>query len=143
MMRAPVVGLLSRPAAVLAASSPWPSRPSPSRLLSCATRFQSVSLLPRPKRQNAPRSLRYLFEKKKKRSGRVESVSSPHVDAQSPLSFVVKSSHLTAQFPLCKLRLCRTLARGGACLRARASRLCIAALPRLPKKDARVVGAHA
>ena len=37
-------------------------------------------------------------------------------------------SLLTAQFPLCKLRRCRSLVCGGACLSAQPSRLCIAAL---------------
>ena len=68
------------------------------------------------------------------RSGRVQSVSSPPVDAQSPSSFVVESSLLPAQFPQREPRLRRSVARGGACLRARASRLCIAAPPLLPKK---------
>ena len=68
------------------------------------------------------------------RSGRVQSVSSPPVDGQWPSSFVVESSLLPAQFPPRKPRLRRSVARGGACLRARASRLSIAAPPLLPKK---------
>ena len=53
---------------------------------------------------------------------------------------VVEPSLLTARFPLCKPRPCRSLARGGACLRAQPSRLCIAALPLLPTKDTRIAG---
>ena len=66
-------------------------------------------------------------------STRRNSCEGPPVDAQSPSSFVVESSLLTAQFPPRKPRLRRSVARGGACLRARASRLSIAA-PLLPKK---------
>ena len=45
--------------------------------------------------------------------------------------------------PTGAVRLCRSLACGSACLRARTSRLSIAALPLLPKKDARIVGVRA
>ena len=65
-------------------------------------------------------------------------VSAPLVDARSPSCIVVESSRLTARFPLCKPRPCRSLARGGACHRAQPSRLRIAALPLLPTKDARI-----
>ena len=68
------------------------------------------------------------------RSGRVQSVSFPPVDAQSPSSFVVESSLLPALFLPRKPRVRRSVARGGAFPRARASRLCIAAPPPLPKK---------
>ena len=80
------------------------------------------------------------LKNKSSRSGRVQSVSSPPVDAQMPSSFVVESSLLPAQFPPLKPRLrrsvarVRSVARGGACLRTRASRLRIAAPPLLPKK---------
>ena len=67
-------------------------------------------------------------------SGRVQSVSSPPVDAQSPSSSVVESSRLWAQFPPLKPRLRRSVARGGSFLRARASLLSIAAPPLLPEK---------
>ena len=74
------------------------------------------------------------LKNKNSRSGRVQSVSSPPVDGQSPSSFVVESSLLPAQFPPRKPRLRRSVARGGACLRARAYRSSIAAPPLLPKK---------
>ena len=74
------------------------------------------------------------LKNKNSRSGSVQSVSSPPVDGQSPSSFVVESSLLPAQFPPRKPRQRRSVARGGACLRARASRLSIAAPPLLPKK---------
>ena len=82
------------------------------------------------------------LQNKDSRSGRVQSVSSPPVDGQSPSSFVVESSLLPAQFPPRK-PLRRIVARGGARIRARAPRLSVAAPPLLPKKDARIVGDHA
>ena len=74
------------------------------------------------------------LKNKNSRSGRVQSVSSPPVDGQSPSSIVVESRFLPAQFPPRKPRLRRSVARGGACLRARASRLSIAVPPLLLKK---------
>ena len=74
------------------------------------------------------------LQNKSSRPERVQSVSSPPVDAQSPSTSVVESSLLPAQFPPLKPRLRHSLARGGACFRARASRLSIAAPPLLPKK---------
>ena len=53
---------------------------------------------------------------------------------------VAESSLLTARLSLCKPRSCRSLVRGGADLHAELSRLCIAALPLLPTKDARIAG---
>ena len=98
------------------------------------TQFQSIPLLPRPK--NLPLAARGAdLKNKNSRPERVQSVPSPPVDAQSLSSFV-ESSLLPAQFPARKPRLRRSVARGGACLRARASRLSIAAPPLLPKKRA-------
>ena len=50
------------------------------------------------------------LKNKSSRSGRVQSVSSPLVDAQSPSSFVVESSLLPAQFPPLKPKLHRSVA---------------------------------
>ena len=99
------------------------------------TQFRSVSLLPRAKKNKMLHAACGAdLKNKKNRSGRVQPVSSPPVDGQSPSSFVVESSLLPAQFPPRKPRPRRTVARGGACLRARASRSSIAAPPLLPKK---------
>ena len=99
------------------------------------TQFQSVSLLPRPPQKILLAACGADLKNNNSRSGRVQSVSCPPVDdAQSPSSYVIESSLLTAQFPQSKPRLRRSLARGGTCLRARASRLSIAAPPLLPKK---------
>ena len=65
--------------------------------------FQSVPLLPRPKKQNAPRSFRYRSENKNYRKGCVKPVSAPLVDARSPSCIVAESSLLTAGFSLYKL----------------------------------------
>ena len=74
------------------------------------------------------------LKNKLSRSGRVQSVSSPPVDGRSPSSFVVESNLRPAQFPSCTPSLRRSVARGGACLRAPAFRLSISAPPLLPKK---------
>ena len=114
--------------------SPWP----PHRLTHSArsfalalvdSQFKSVPLLPRPKNEMLRTACGAHLKNKSSRSGRVQSVSSPPVDAQSPSSFVVESSLLPAQFRPLKPRLRRSVPRGGACLRARASRLSIAAPP--------------
>ena len=98
------------------------------------TQFQSVPLSPRLKKNKMLHAVCGAdLKNENSRSGRVQSVSSPPVDGQSPSSFV-ESSLLPAQFPPRKPRLRRSVARGGACLRARASRLSIAAPPLLPKK---------
>ena len=85
-----------------------------------------------PQKQGAPRSFGYWSEAKRHREGRVQPVSAPLVDARSPLCFAINSSLLTARFPLCKPRPCRSFDRGAVCLRAQPSRQCIAALPLLP-----------
>ena len=61
------------------------------------------------------------------------------------LSYDACRSRSSREEAPCKDRPCRSSARGGACLRAQSSRLCIAALPLLPTRDARIagVGPHA
>ena len=76
-------------------------------------------------------------------SGRVQSVSSPPVDAQSPFCFVVESSPLPVQFSPRNPRLRRNVDRGGVCLCARASRSRIASPPLLPKMTRGSLGDHA
>ena len=61
----------------------------------------------------------------------VQSAFSSLVDALTPSFFVVKSSPASRPGAV---RLCRSSACGSACLRARTSRLSIAALPLMPKK---------
>ena len=63
----------------------------------------------------------------------VQPVSSPLVDPLSPSFFVVEPSLLP---PAGAVRLCRSLACGGACLRARTFRLSTTALPLQPEKNA-------
>lgn len=101
--------------------------------------FQSVLLRSRPKTQ----MLLAVFGTclTKKYSCRVSSTpSDPLVDARPPSCIVVESSRLTVRFPLCNATMCRSLARGSACLRAQPYRLCVAALPRLPTEHARIAG---
>ena len=81
--------------------------------------FQSVPLLPRPKRQNDLRSLRCWSEKQKFSYRDSPFRLSLPVDALSPSSPVVESSFLMAQLPPLKPKPRRSVARGGACLRAR------------------------
>ena len=81
--------------------------------------FQSVSFLLRPKKSKCSSQLAVLIWKTKVFvQEEFRSVSSPPVDAQSPLSFVPSSSNpascLPAQFPPRKPRLRRSVARGGA-----------------------------
>ena len=87
----------------------------------------SVPLLFRTKKQNYPDSFRYWYKNNKS-----QPLSAPLIDARSPSCFAVESSFLTARFQIFKPRPRRSLARGGAYLRARSSPLCIAALPLLP-----------
>ena len=87
----------------------------------------SVPLLFRTKKQNYPDSFRYWYKNNKS-----QPLSAPLIDARSPSCFAVESSLLTARFQIFKPRPRRSLARGGAYLRARSSPLCIAALPLLP-----------
>ena len=117
----------------MAASSPWFTRPAPSHLLSLTLNSSRFPFSPTPKNQMLHAVCGADLKNKNSRSGRVQSVSSPPVDAQSPSSFVVESCLLPAHFPPRKPRLRRSVARGGACLRARASRLSIAAPPLLPR----------
>ena len=80
------------------------------------TQFQSVPLLPRPKKIKMLHAVCGAdLKNKSSRSGRVQSVSSPPVDGQSPSSFVVESSLLPAQFPPRKPRLRRSEAGVRCC----------------------------
>ena len=118
----------------MAASSPYLTRPAPSHLLSLTLNCNRFPFSPVPKNKMLLAACCADLKHKSYRSGRVQSVSSSPVDGQSPSSFVVESSLLPAQLSPLKPRLRRSVARDGACLRARASRLCIAAPPLLPKK---------
>ena len=118
----------------MAASSPKLARPAHSHLLSLTLNSNRFPSSPVPKNKMLLAACGADLKNKSSRSGRVQSVSSPPVDAQSPSSSVVESSLLPAQFPPLKPRLRRNVARCGACLRARASRLSVAAPPLLPKK---------
>ena len=120
----------------MAASSPELTRPTHLHSLSLtlnSNRFP-LDLSPVAKNKMLLAACGADLKNKSSRSGRVQSVPSSPVDARSPSSFVVESSLLPAQFPPLKPRLCRSVARGGACPRARASRSGIAAPPLLPKK---------
>ena len=137
MMCVPVVGLRVPSSCC---GSPWPPHRlrSLGQLLRTCSRSHSI-LVGSPSPPSKKIKMLHAvcgadLKNKNSRSGRVQSVSSPPVDGQSPSSFVVESSLLPAQFRPRKPRLRRSVARGGACLRARASRLCIAAPPLLPKK---------
>ena len=99
-----------------------------------ATQFRSATVVPRPKTKILLAACGTDLKNENSCLRRVQAVSSPPVDAQSLSSFVVESSLLTAQFPLCTPRPCSSLARGSACLRAPASRLYIAPWPLHPKK---------
>ena len=137
MMCVPVVGLCVPSSCC---GSPWPPHrlSSLGQLLRTCSRSHSnpVGSPSSPSKKNKMLHAACGADLKNKisRSGRVQSVSSPPVDGQSPSSFVLESSVLPAQFPPRKPRLRRSVARGGARLRARASRLSIAAPPLLPKK---------
>ena len=97
MVRAPVVG---RPAPVLHGRLIALARLAPSfaRTL-VATHFQSVPLLPRPKKKMLLAASGTDLKTRKCRPEKVQRVSTPPVDAQSPSSFVVESSLLTAAVP--------------------------------------------
>ena len=137
MMCVPVVGLRV-PSSWC--GSPWPPHrlSSLGQLLHTCSRSHSIPAgspsSPSKKNKMLHAVCGADLKNKNSRLGRVQSVSSPPVDGQSPSSFVVESSLLPAQYPPRRPILCRSVARGGACLRARASRLSIAALPLLPKK---------
>ena len=125
-----VVGLRVPPSCC---GTPWPLHrlSSLGPLVRACSRPHSIPIgppsPPSPKKQMLHAACGTDLNNKNSRSRRVQSVSSPPVDGQSPSSFVVESSLLPAQFPPRKPRLRRSLARGGACLRAQASRLSIAA----------------
>ena len=117
--------------------SPWPPhrlRPAHSHMLSLTPDSNRFPSSPVPKNKKLLAACGADLKNESSRSGRVQSVPSPPVDGQSPSSSVVESSLLPRQFPPFKPRLRRSVARGGACLRARESRLSIAAPPLLPKK---------
>ena len=139
MMCVPVVGLRA-PSSCCGSPCPPHRLRSLGPLFALAlghTQFQSVPLLPRSEKNKMLHAVCGAdLRNKNFSSGRVQSVSSPPVDGQSPYAFVIESSLLPAQSPPSKPRLRRSVARSGACLRARASRLSIAAPPLLPKKDA-------
>ena len=101
----------------MAASSPLLTRSAPSHLLSLTLNSNRFPFSPVPKNKMLLAACGADLKNKSSRSGRVQSVSSPSVDAQSPSSFVVESSLLPAQFPPLKPRLRTSVARGGACLR--------------------------
>ena len=136
MMCMPVVGLRVPSSCC---GSPWPPHrlSSLGQLLRTCSRSHSIPVgspsPPSKKNKMLHAVCGADLKNKDSRSGRVLSVSSPPVDGQSSSSFFVESSLLPAQFPPRKPRLRRSVARGGACLRARASRLSIAAPPLLPK----------
>ena len=120
----------------MAASSLWLTRPVPSHVLSLTLNSSRFSFPPVSKTKTLLAACGACGADVKInhfRSGRVRFVFSLPVDAQAPSSFCVQSSLLTAQFFPRKPRLRRSLARGVTCLRARASRLRIAAPPLLPK----------
>ena len=122
--------------------SPWPPHrlSSLGQLLRTCSRSHSIPIgspfPPSQKNKMLHADCGADLKNKKSRSGRVQSVSSPPLDGQSPSSFVVESSLLPAQFPPRKPRLGRSVTRGGACLCARAFRVSIAAPPLLPKRRA-------
>ena len=95
----------------MAASSPLLTRPAPSHLLSLALSSNRFPFSPVPKNKILLAACGADVKNKISRSGRVQSVSSPPVDAQSPSFFVVESSLLPAQFPPRKPRLRRSVAR--------------------------------
>ena len=138
MMCVPVVGLRVPSSCC---GSPWP----PHRLISLGLLLRTCSRShpfpigsPSPPSQknemlHADCSADLKNKNFRSGSGRVQSVSSPPVYGQPPSSVVVESNLLPAQSPPREPRLRRSVARGGACLRARASRLSNAAPPLLPK----------
>ena len=136
MMCVPVVGLRV-PSSYC--DSLWPPHrlSSLGQLLRTCSRSHSTPVgspsPPSRKETKCSTQVAVMSEKQNSRSGRVQSVSSPSVDGQSLSFFVVESSLLPAQSPPRKPRLRRSVARGGVCLRAQASRLSIAAPPLLPK----------
>ena len=97
------------------------------------TQFHSVLLFPYHQKKKKLHAACGADLKKKHRSGRVQSVFSLPFDGQSRPSFVVESGLLPAQLPSRKQRLRRSVARGGACFRARASHSSIVDPSLLPK----------
>ena len=98
------------------------------------TKFQSVHLLPRKKKQSAPRSLR-CWSEKQIFSIRESSIRLfPARRRRVALLLCRRSQPPAGAVSPRKPRLRRSVARDGACRRARASRLSNAAPPLLPKK---------
>ena len=124
----------------MATSAPQPTQ-SPLPRTCSGFRFLQVGvpLISRPRKQK----LLFAFfgtGLKNKLSRRVSSTSlcrSSTLDLPPALS--IPASRRRGSL-YAKPRPCRSLTRGGACLRAQPSRLCIAALPLLPTKDARIAG---
>lgn len=151
------LAMLCAPVAALRAPfccrSPWPpQRPSPLdpplRTCSrCRCLFQSDTLLLRPNKKvllaafGSDPAILFIAQ------GGLQGGFNPPLPRSSTLSLHSLSSSnqnlLRARLPQRKPRPRRRLARGGSCLRAQTSRLCIAALPLLPKKDARIVSVRA
>ena len=102
----------------MAASSPYLTRPAPSHLLSLTLNSSWFPVFPVPKNKTFLAACGADLKEKIYCSGRVQSVSSLPVHTLSASSFVTESDRLWGQFPLRNMKLCRSVARGGACLRA-------------------------
>ena len=131
MVCAPVVGLC----VPSCCRSPWPPRRVGAigpllRTALVGTPCQSVALLPRPRNKKMLATCSPDL-KTHKFSRRVKSIGLFTARRRS-VSFL--SLRRRIQPPAGAVRLCRSLTCGGACLRARTSRLSTAALPLLPKK---------
>ena len=121
-LRGVMLPLSMATAALFPSRLPLPRTRSGTRSLPCRSPFYFAR-----KNKIYPDSFRYWYKNNKS-----QPLSAPLIDARSPSCFAVESSFLTARFQIFKPRPRRSLARGGAYLRARSSPLCIAALPLLP-----------